>query len=282
MKYPVSRPLRTAAFGILFPVLFLAALPAQAEVSFTPRATLAFSAYTFTQTERAGALPNSINGGTFPEVKFDVVFQILGIGGTFFSNGYYLDLAASRSADEEDSFKFTPMNFEETFKGDRSDTSITFGRKILDNRGAVYIGYKTGTSQADGDQGQSLEFEERGFFIGGNYNWPVLESSVITVNLAYARLDGDLTEKVTNPGFIQITQNNGLPPLDINASSDTTGLSYSIGFASRLTDTLSYSLSYEIKSYTFDNVKDSNPAVITSDEFEETFKGLNLSLFFLF
>ncbi len=279
-----SRTRHSAAIGtlLLLPVLSLAPAVGQAEISFTPRATLAFSSYKFTQTARPGALPSSINGGVFPEVKFDVVFQILGIGGTFFSDGYYLDLSASKSADEEDSFEFAPMNFKESFTGDRSDTNITFGRKILDNRGAVYIGYKTGKSQADGDQGQRLVFEEKGFFIGGNYSWPVMDSSVITLNIAYASLDGDLTEDVTNPGFIQITQDNGLPPLDINASSDATGLSYSLGFASRLTDTLSYSIAYEIKSYTFDNIKDSDPTVITSDEFEEKFKGLSLSLFFQF
>ncbi len=282
MKYPQNRRFSALFALTLLPAISLIAASAQAEVSFTPRATLAFSSYSFTQTERPGALPANINGGTFPEVKFDVVFQILGIGGTFFMDDYYLDIAASKSADEEDSFEFAPMNFKETFKGDRTDTSITLGRKILDSRGAVYIGYKTGKSQADGDQGQSLSFEEKGFFIGGNYSWPVLKSSVITVNVAYAQLDGDLTEEVTNPGFISITQSNGLPPLDINASSDATGLSYSLGFASRLTDNLSYSVAYEIKSYTFDSVKDSDPTVITSEEFEETFKGLNLSLFFQF
>ncbi len=282
MKYP--RPRQTAVFGtlLLFSTLILTPAASLAEVSFTPRATLKFLSYEFTQTARPGALPASINGGDFPEVKFDVTFKILGIGGTFFSNGYYLDLAASRSADEEDSFEFEPMSFKETFKGDRSDTTITFGRKMLDNRAAVYIGYKTGKSQADGDQGQRLVFEEKGFFVGGNYSWPVLEASVVTLNVAYASLDGDLTEDVTNPGFVQITQDNGLPPLDINASSDATGLSYSLGFASRLSDTLSYSLAYEIKSYTFDNIEDSDPTVITSDEFEEKFKGLSLSLFYQF
>lgn len=282
MKYPQYQPF---VLGSLITTLALAglALPAQAEkMSFTPRATLAFSSYKFTQTERPGALPASINGGVFPAVKFDVTFQILGIGGTFFKDGYYLDLSASKSANEEDSFEFAPMNFSETFKGDRSDTNITVGRKILDNRATLYAGYKTGESQAKGDQGQRLKFKEKGFFIGGNYSWPVMQGSVVTLNVAYAQLDGDLTEEVTNPGFIQITQDNGLPPLDINANSDATGLSYSLGFASRLTDTMSYSIAYEIKNYTFDNVKDSDPTVITSDEFEEKFKGLNLALFFQF
>ncbi len=280
MKYPTNLALLACSLAL---ALTAVSTPVAAEgVSFTPRATLAFSSYKFTQTERPGALPASINGGVFPEVKFDVVFQILGIGGTFFKDGYYLDLSASQSADEEDSFEFAPMNFTETFKGDRTDTNITFGRKILDNRGTLFLGYKTGKSQAKGDQGQRLVFEEKGFFVGGNYSWPVMQGSVVTLNIAYAKLDGDLTEDVTNPGFIQITQDNGLPPLDINASSDATGLSYSLGFASRLTDTMSYSIAYEIKNYTFDNVKDDDPTVIASDQFEEKFKGLNLALFFQF
>ncbi len=281
MIHPVSRLLRTTV-TVGISLLVLLAPAAQAEVSFTPRVTMTLTSYKFTQTERPRALPSHINNGVFPEVQFNVTFKILGIGGTFFNNGYYLDLAASRSADEEDSFEFASLNFKETFKGDRSDTSITLGRKILDNRGALYIGYKTGISQADGDQGQSLRFEEKGFFIGGSFNWPVLKSSIITFNLAYAQLDGALTEQVTNPGFIQITRDNNLPPLDIDASSDATGLSYSIGFASRLSDMLSYRAAYEIKSYTFNHVADTNATVITSDTFEERFKGISLSLFFQF
>ncbi len=261
-----------------------------AEVSFTPRASIAFASYKFSQTARPGALSPTnpaapvINNGDFPEVTFDVTFKILGVGGTFFKDGYYLDLSAAQSADEEDSFTLAdpalPQTFVETFKGDRRDFSITLGKKILDNRGGIYIGYKSGKSQADGNQGQSLSFEEKGLFIGANYAWRITERGLVSVNFAYAKLSGDLMEEVTNPAFA--SPDYLAVPLDINASSDAQGLSYGISWSSRMTDSISYSLSLDAKNYTFDNIEDDNPDTITSREFEEKFISTKLSLYFQF
>lgn len=256
------------------------------EMTFTPRASLSIASYEFSQTSRPGALaPTGINNNDFPEVKFDVTFKILGVGATFFKNGYYFDLALQKSLEEEDSFTLNDPglpggSFNENFKGDREDSSMTLGRKILDNRAAIYIGYKTGKSEADGNQGQHLSFEEDGFFIGANYSWVIPDSGVISVNLAFADLDGELTEDVTNPAFESPAVLN--VPLDINASSDAQGLSYGISWSSRLSNSLSYTIGIDARSYTFDNIVDSNPATITSAEFEETFISTSASLFFLF
>lgn len=255
------------------------------KLTFTPRASLSIASYEFTQTARPGALASTgINNDDFPEVKFDVTFKILGVGGTFFKNGYYFDLALQKSLEEEDSFTLIDPglpggSFNETFKGDREDTSITLGRKILDNRGAIYLGYKTGKSEADGNQGQHLSFEEDGLFIGANYSWVIPGSGVFSVNLAFANLDGDLTEEVTNPAFASPAVLDN--PLDTNATSDAQGLSYGISWSSRLSDGLSYSIGLDARSYTFDNVTDVNPATIPSSEFEETFINASFSLFFL-
>lgn len=269
--------------------LFIISTSAQAgESSFTPRASVSFARYKFSQTARPGALTPTnpadpvINGGEFPEVTFDVTFKILGVGGTFFKDGYYLDISAAKSADEEDSFTLEDaalaQPFVETFKGDRQDFTLTIGKKILHNRGAIYIGYKSGKSQADGDQGQSLSFEEKGLFAGANYAWQVADRSLLSVNFAYADLSGDLTEDVTNaafasPAYLAV-------PLDINATSDAQGVSYGISWASRLSDNISYSLSLDAKDYTFNNIKDKNPNTVTSDKFEEKFLSTTLSLYF--
>ena len=260
------------------------------EMTFTPRASISFASYKFSQTARPGALtptnPSApvINGGEFPEVTFDVTFKILGVGGTFFKDGYYLDVAASKSADEEDSFTLEdpalPQTFVETFKGDRQDFSITLGKKILNNMGGVYVGYKSGKSQADGNQGQSLSFEEKGLFIGANYAWQVSDSGLVSVNFAYADLTGDLMEEVTNPAFA--SPSYLATPLDINATSDAQGLSYGVSWSSRWSDSISYSLSLDAKNYTFDNIKDKNPNTITSKQFEEKFVSTTLSLYFQF
>ncbi len=258
------------------------------DISFTPRASISLTSYKFSQTARVGALANTgINGNDFPEITFEVTFKTLGLGGTFFKDGYYLDLSAQKSADEEDSFTLDDplfsQPFVENFKGDRQDTAITLGKKILDNKGTVYIGYKTGKSEASGDQGQHLSFKEKGFFVGANYGWAVSNSGKLSVNIAFANLNGDLTEDVTNPLFATGTGPNDIvAPLDINATSDAQGLSYGVSWASRLSSNLSYSVSIDAKKYTFDNVKDSNPATITSKEFEEQLLSAMLSIYFQF
>jgi hypothetical protein len=216
-----------------------------------------------------------------------VTFKILGVGATLFKSGYYLDLLLQKSLQEKDSFTLTdpalplPGNtFHETFEGDRQDVTLTLGRKILNNQGGVYVGYKSGKSEASGDQGQNLKFEEKGFFIGANYSWPLTAKGVFSVNLAFADLDGDLTEQVTNPAFASPAVL--AVPLDINASSDAQGVSYGVSWSAALSDTLSYSLGIDAKSYTFDRVRDENPAVIPSDEFKEKFVSATFSVFFLF
>lgn len=276
----------TALPPVLLGFCILASNPASAdEMTFTPRASLTIASYEFTQTPRPGALaPTNINDNDFPEVKFGVTFKILGIGGTFIGRGFYLDLAVQKSLDEEDDFSLTDPNlplpdntFTETFKGDRQDSSITLGRKFMDNRAALYVGYKTGKSEASGNQGQHLSFEEKGYFIGANYAWLIGNKGALSINLAYADLDGDLVEQVTNPAFDGLTV-----PLDTNATSNAQGLSYGIAWSARLSQTISYALSIDARSYTFEDVRDSNPDAIPSNEFKEEFLSASFSLYYQF
>ena len=49
---------------------------------------------------------------------------------------------------------------------------------------------------------------------------------MISINLEFAELNGDLTENVTNPAFASPAVL--AVPLDINATSDAQGLSYGV------------------------------------------------------
>lgn len=273
-------------FSALIVLITLAVVPLSVYsdgLAITPRTTLSVSSYKFTQSERPNALtPTGINGNDFPEVDFDVTFKILGLGTTFSKEEYYLDLLVQKSLEEEDDFTLIdPLipggQFTETFTGDREDLTIAIGKKVFESRGSVYLGYKYGRSQAEGNQGQELSFEENGIFIGSNYSWPVTNSSVITLNLALAKLDGELREDVNHPFFTSLN-----PPLDINATSDTQGLSYGISWSSRISETLSYSIGLESKVYSFENIRDVNPNVISSDQFKEEFLSTNFSLYYMF
>lgn len=250
-----------------------------AEIAFTPRASLSFSQYDFAQSERPGALTGSgLSTNDFPEVTFNVTFKLIGLGGTFSKEHYYLDIFTQQSSEEEDSFSFPPANFKETFKGTRSDFSITFGKKILENLGAIYIGYKKGESEADGNQGQSLTFKESGIFIGANYAWRVAKGALV-FNIAYANLNGDLNEKVTNAGLVALPIS---APLDINATSDAQGVSYGLSYSANLSKNLNYSIGIDSQKYTFGNIKDSNPNAIVSDTFTEKFVSTKFTIFYSF
>jgi len=251
-----------------------------ADLVFTPRASLSYSQYDFAQSERPNALTGSgLSTNDFPEVTFNVTFKLLGLGGTLSKDGYYFDVFTQTSSEEEDSFSFPPANnFKETFKGTRSDFAVTFGKKILKNLGAIYIGYKTGKSEADGDQGQSLTFEEKGVFIGGNYAWRI-GSGALVFNIAYADLKGDLNEKVTNAGLVALPI---AEPLDIDATSDAQGVSYGLSYSANLTKHLNYSFGIDTQKYTFENIKDANPSAIVSDTFTEKFVNTKFTLFYSF
>lgn len=280
--------LHIVVMALLLPPILWPGISFAGDILFIPRTSLTISQYNFTQSKRPGALaPTGINNNEFPEVNFNVTFKMLGIGGSFLKKGYYFDAFYQKSLKEEDSFTLEdpalPLpggRFTENFKGDREDYSVTFGMKILDKRAGVYIGYKDGKSQASGDQGQELKFQENGFFIGGNYGWLITETGSLSIKLAYAKLDGDLTETSNNPAFASPAVL--ATPLDTNASSDARGLSYGVSWSSRVSKNFSYTIGLDRKKYTFKNVKDSNPNTIPSDEFEEEIRSLTFSGYYLF
>ncbi len=234
-------------------------------VIFVPRVSLAVSDYTFTQKERPQA--------GFPEVEFDVRFKMLGVGTTIVYDKFYLDLFGQHSTDESDTFKDV---ITEKFTGDRKDYTISLGMKVLDNKGAVYVGYKLGKSEADSNLGTTLEFEEDGFFIGANYGWVIADTGVLSLNVAIAKLDGQLKETIKAPHpFAGVG-------LDIDASSKATGISYGIAWSSKLLGKWGYSIGVDVNNYTFDHVKDDDAGFPPSDEFEEDFITAKVSISYAF
>lgn len=280
-----STPAKTmrSRFYLLMALLLLQPLSTKTafakDVLFVPRMSLTVAQYEFTK-------PPTVNGlgaGTdFPEVSFDLTFKFLGLGGTIFKNSYYLDLFYQTSTNENISFiaedpAIPGGNFSANFDARRRDYALTFGKKIHDGRASIYAGYKEGKTGGPQAQGQHLSFEEKGFFIGGNYGWLISDLGVISLNLAYAKMDGYRTQKSTtgfeSQGFI----------IDLNGDGDADGLSYGATWSSRLTDHISYSLGLEVRQYSFDNIKDVNPEKVPfTDEIEETFRGITFSTYYSF
>jgi hypothetical protein len=252
------------------------------DMLFVPRASVSVSQYEFTK-------PTTVNGlgpnfdKDFPEVSFDLTYKVLGVGGTLFKNNYYFDLFYQQSSNEEATYTVEVPDAGEltnSFDGRRRDFSFTFGKKILDGRAAIYAGYKEGKTGGSQSLGQHLSFEEDGFFIGGNYGWFISDIGVISLNLAYAKMDGNRTQKsITGLG----SEGRPVYGIDLNGNGDANGLSYGATWSSRLTEHLSYSVGLEVRQYTFDNIKDVNPNRNPfTDEVEETFSGITFSTYYSF
>jgi hypothetical protein len=269
----IMNKIMTAALPVMGLAVLMPASSFAAESGFIPRASLAVSQYSFTQKERPNVLIANVqtnNQTEFPEVNFDVVFNMLGVGGTFYYDKYYADLFYQHSDYQSDEFVFpnAVQNFVEEFKGNRRDYAFTVGMKILDFRGSIYAGYKVGKSRASGTQQTRLEFIEDGFFVGANYSWPIGNGN-LTVNLAIADLDGELKEQAApalNVVGVNVVQN-----LDLNAESSATGLSYGVAWSAPMMESgWNYSVSVDANQYTFEDVKD-NGTLNPPKEFEEEF-----------
>jgi hypothetical protein len=249
------------------------------EVRFIPHASLSVTKYEVVRRSVAKGLPD---GTSFPEISLDYTYKFLGVGGTLFKNSYYLDMFYQRSSDEASSFSVDNPTIPDSvlsavFNGRRRDYSLTLGKKILDGQAGIYVGYKEGKSGGPQPQGDYLSFEEKGFFIGGNYGWLISDLGVISLNLAYAKMDGNRTQKR------KIVYNGQSITLDFNGNGDTDGLSYGVAWASRITEYLSYSVGLEVRRYSFDNIKDVNPEKYSfTDNIEETFSGITVSTYYSF
>ena len=235
---------------------------AEDDISFIPRAWVGVSDYSFKQGAR---------GNSFPEVKFDVTFIMAGIGMTTAYDRFYLDLAYQDSTDESDSFN--ENGYYEKLSGDRRDYSATVGMKVLDNRGNIYFGYKNGKSDASGNAGTSLTFEEDGFFVGASYGWVIADAGLLSVNVAYADLDGNLKE-VPGPGYPA--------GLGMDADSEATGISYGVSWSGRISEKVGYSVSFDANDYEFDDLKDSSATIALPNKIEETFYTAKVSLSYRF
>ena len=136
-------------------------------------------------------------------------------------------------------------------------------------RAGLYTGYKVGKINDFQPLGQHLTFEEKGFFIGGSYGWLIADAGLLSLNLAYAKLDGRRRQK-TVTGFKDLEFS-----IDFEGTGDAEGLSYGASWSSLLTDYVSYSIGLNIEEYTFKNITD--PNVSFTDEIEEKLSDIAFS-----
>ncbi|MCW8932804.1 MAG: hypothetical protein OQL19_21515 [Gammaproteobacteria bacterium] len=145
--------------------------------------------------------------------------------------------------------------------------------RVLENRGNVYFGYKNGKSEASGTLGTDLTFEEDGFFIGASYGWVIADAGMLSINAAYADLNGNLKE-VPGPSYPT--------NLAMDADSNATGLSYGISWNGNISEKMGYSISFDANDYEFDDLKDNSATLALPDKIEETFYTGKVSISYRF
>lgn len=249
--------------------LMLSVQPVTAEtIKFVPRGWMGVMDYTFIQSPRKTALPD---GSDFPEVKFDAMLLIAGLGLTGVYRDFYLDASYQDSTEEQDTFH--GGGYTEKFNGDRRDYSFTAGMRILNNRGNVYIGYKDGKTSGRGEHGTRLTFREQGFFIGASYGWLIQDKGFLVINAAYADLDGNLNE-MPGPRYPA--------GLGMDADSNAQGLSYGVSWNGRVSGKMGYSISLDANEYDFKDLKDKYATRPLPDKVEESIYTARFTLSYRF
>ena len=209
------------------------------------------------------------------------------IGATFFYNKFYLDLSYLHTAKgysgissgtflEVDPQYGLPLDADTTIVGSCEyyhwNYAITVGYQLLDNF-TLYAGYKNNNTKFDAkaqsifhmiddgtfgnpgllvisslDGNFDIKYEANGPFVGCTYGFIIGDKGVLSLNLAVAYLNGDITQsgKYIDPrtGFSDDV-------FDLGTSGDSIGLSYSIGWRSNLTEKLGYYLSIKGYNYNF-------------------------------
>jgi hypothetical protein len=178
----------------------------------------------------------------------------LGAGITLGYKNFSLDFYARRSASGKDNlFNTTNTGTKETNsillrKDYGINLNYQLGKKIfVENENIVFsVGYKVGRSDISGMNrnvingiyypvNEEKRFETSGPTIGIAYGYPIGDSSVLGINLAYAKL----TSSYTTNDKAAATRNAG----------DTSGLTIGVTWSGAISNELGYSLSVDAYSY---------------------------------
>lgn len=238
-------------------VCFVTSGLALAEVSFIPRVSTGIVEYSLT----TPAVPLK-GGGTFPKYRADRTLYLIGVGGTVSKDRFYMDVYAQTTTEDDNTLNASGLGYQETFDGKRDDYSISFGYAVTDDA-LLYAGYKYGKSSTEGKKGSKSDFKEDGLFVGGAYGWLIKDLGVLSLNVAIAKLDGNVK-----------FENNLLP---INGTAETVGVTYGVAWKANIDESLGYGVSLNYYNYVFDDLKDKRLGNV-GGEIEEKMLTLRMSL----
>lgn len=225
-----------------------------------PRVEAGFSNY---QLEFDGTVPVNEQFTLQANNKISSTVFVHRIAVTFAYDAFYLDVLASKTSDVTGSQLISEISAIENWTGGREEVNLTLGYQAFDS-GSVFIGYRDGSIEADGQVNSSFSYESDGVYIGANYGFLITDSGAISLNIAYAFLNSELEETLfgTTVPF---------------ASGDGNGLKFGIAWHDSLSESLKYSISIDRYSYETDIESDVG-ADVNIKESESTIRlGLSYS-----
>lgn len=168
------------------------------------------------------------------------------LGGTLFTQragvtaifgDFYIDGLISATSDLSDTQIVEGLGepLVEDWTGSRDEYNITLGYALFD-AGSVFIGYRDGEIEGDGQLNSVFSYETDGFYLGATYGFALTESGSLGLNIAFAQLDSTLKETLF-----------GLPLPD--AQGDGNGLKFGITWQDFLSDNVRYSVSFDQYRY---------------------------------
>ena len=205
-------------------------------VTLIPRFESGFSSYSL---KFNGQVPLDASGNSLQASAQlgDSIF-VYRVGLTFAFEAIYVDLMGSGTADFTDVQIIPEFDAIEKWSGDRQEINVTLGYQLFD-AGSVFVGYRDGRLEADGQFNSTFTFESDGFYVGMNYGIPITDSGALSFNVAYAFLDAELDQTLFGSAFD-------------TAGGNGNGLKFGLAWQDFLSDTVRYTISLDQYRYKTD------------------------------
>ncbi|MDH3349500.1 MAG: porin family protein [Desulfobulbaceae bacterium] len=226
-----------------------------ADVNLKLNAGLGFGSYDFSVD-----YPDNPNIATY---KSTGDIMPVSVGATIIFDSAYLDIMYSNSQTDVEIEK-PPRKFDAEL--DRTDINLTLGTPVSDHLSA-FVGYKSGTSDYNFEDGFVTSTEVNGFFVGMAYSF-LMNSSSLSVSGALAGMEGEYS-----------TGYDSANPSYDNTADYALGYSAGVKYQYNLTENWSISADAKWHLYTLDFPALSNSVPMT---FEEEMTSASATLGYIF
>ena len=233
---------------LALPCFFVAENGFALDVGFVPRAAVGYTYYSFEWTEQQP--PDSKN--TLADLNVNLMTGTL--GGTMTFDKLYFDAYIQQSTTGSDDYLIDGHAYPVDWDVDILDYALTLGFNVWRTM-AVYGGWKGHETTLEGTEvGRTwdAEFDTNGWFTGLSYGIPIGESNMLSFNIAYAWLEGDIENHQIYDGRYYSRPAGTTRDFRAN-NGDADGFTLGASWKGYITDALSYTLSGDWYDYSYED-----------------------------